>query len=311
MTKLKRCLMRKSYILIDGNNWGFAALAAPRLSAGGSNTSVPFIFFRQLYDLKVQNPDAIIIVLWDGKSWRKDIYPEYKANRKKDRNFEKIRSEYSEQLPLVHEMLSVLGINQVTSDNMEADDLAYFMCKQANITGDKVTLITADKDWQQLVTPNINWVDTIHDLSCNFENFSLVTGCANTKQFIEQKCILGDNSDNIKGINGIGPKTLEKIYSCYGSIMDFYVSFYAGVPMSFLFGKTVPKALTQHTITSIEGELDRNKVLMDLGTKHRPQPIIKNITAKFDKKAFEQFAYKYAFLSITRQLDKFLKPFEV
>lgn len=303
-------------ILVDGNNLGFAGMSMPRLTSGERDTQSIFSVIKRIRDIFAYNPTSNIIVLWDGRSWRKDFYKEYKANRETTEKAIEARKEYYIQKEQIIRGLELLGVRQVWGTNQEADDMAAMLSKSLSMKGEQVTLMTADKDWQQLVDKNVSWLDIIHAKSCNLKNFNEVTGFENSELFIEAKCILGDPSDNIKGINGIGPKALEGIYSAYDSFGDFLHHLevdraHAVSEWLLAKGKTMPKALRELDIEAARNKLSDNKVLVDLHTVVKPKiDKIVDKRGKFDIKEFEEFCYEHAFLSITKNIKTFIKPIQ-
>jgi DNA polymerase-1 len=298
-------------ILVDGNNLGFAGMASPRLSAGDTNTQATFTVIKKLRNLFLDNPNALIMVLWDGRSWRKDIYSDYKGKRETTDKQVEARQAYYEQKASLIDGLRYLGMTQCSASNMEADDLAEIYSRKWK--GDKVTLFTGDKDWLQLIDERTSWIDPILDRQCNHLNFKAFTGFEDTEQFVEAKCILGDK-DEVPGLKGIGPKTLAQVYEIWYS---FYYGFLDGADQEkeweLIHGKSLPKVLDdcRWNYKKTWEELDFNRKLADLKTKHRPEPInlVQN-RQDLNSESFKAFCHRNAFLSFLRDYDKFLKPFK-
>lgn len=308
--------MTNHFILVDGNNWGFAGMQGPKLSAGEKDTQAIFTVMKKARYTVEQHPTSHVIVLWDGKSWRKDIYPEYKANRTKTDKQNDARSAYKEQVGDIKKGLSLLGIRQMSANNLEADDLAYSLVKKLNSIGGRVTLLTADQDWQQLVNPQTVWVDGIHGKRCDIHNFEDITGFLHADQFIEAKAILGDAGDNVKGLNGVGEGTLSKIYQDYQYFSDFLNDLQVGRAAEIdawkeRHGKVMPKVLRELDVDAAFETLNYNLKLVDLGTDARPATVgLRDDKGKLDEEAFEGFCYKLAFMSITKDFDRFMLPFK-
>lgn len=288
----------------------------PRLSAGERDTQGIFSVINKVQRIVAENPNANVIVLWDGKSWRKDIYTEYKANRVKTEKDVQAREDYYEQKKEILKGLELLGVRQMWGTNMEADDLAGILTNALKDKG-KVTVMTADKDWQQLVTgDNVVWHDSINNRWLTHKEFCKTTGFIDAEQFIEGKCILGDAGDNIKGIHGVGPKAVEGIYQLYASFETFlhmFVTYPDQVMKDWKAtnGKMMPKALRELDIAAARDTFAKNLVLMDLGTSARPRidKMIDN-KGKLDEDGFEEFCHRNAFLSIRRRMDEFLEGFK-
>lgn len=305
----------KHLILIDGNSWGFAGMANPKLSAGMVDTQSVFSVLRRVREVYFNNQFARIFVLWDGRSWRKDIYNDYKANREQTEKQKEARRSYYTQAKLIKEGLLYLGVEQIQAANMEADDLAAMAVRNWTecYPENRVTLLTADKDWHQLVSPQVKWEDNIHDKTCSYETFQEVTGFKDTQQFVEAKCVLGDRGDNIFGVDGIGEKRLKAIYELYDSFDDFLNIAESKVVSDWQdkFGKACPKVIRDLDRSYAKAVLKKNMVLVDLYTPARPSVTGRVIT--YEKPNFDQFksfCYEAAFMTIIKQFDKFILPFK-
>jgi DNA polymerase-1 len=313
----------KRLILIDGNNWGFAGMANPKLSAGEKDTQAIFSVIKRVRSVYEEHPEAVVMVLWDGRSWRHDIYSEYKANREASQAQVDTKSAYLEQKQDIMLGLRLLGVRQAWASNLEADDLAEILTRNALKSNTLVTLMTADHDWMQLVRPGVSWVNLIHGQSCRSASFERDTATKDAKgfkdagQFVDAKCVLGDSGDNIKGVMGVGPKALEALYTIYPNFdaflyeIDTYGPEYVMEVWREKTGKLMPKKLREIDTAATREVLVKNRKLMDLTTLARPAAVgLRNDTGAFDRKGFEQFCNRNAFRTITMQLDKFLRPFE-
>lgn len=298
-------------ILVDGNALGFAGMSGPRLTAGFKDTQSTFTVLKKVRNIVKDNPEALVMMLYDGRSWRKDVFKEYKANREQTEKQVEERTEYYEQKADTLKALEMLGVCISSANNMEADDLAYLYARAWK--GDKVTVMAADKDWLQLVDERTTWVDPINDRVCDQARFKEFTGYDNVQQFVEAKAVLGDAGDNIKGIMGIGPKKLEQIYSVYSDMEVFLCKPVDECEAKWLsfFGKKLPKVLRELDRRAALKTLDTNKMLMDLSTEHRPKPKnLVRIKKPMNVEAFQDFCYENAFLSITTKMDTFIEPFK-
>lgn len=305
--------MTNHLVLVDTNQFGFAGMNNPRLSAGDKDTQSVFSTIKTIRNIFLDYPDAMVMCLFDGRSWRKDIYKEYKANREKTDKQVEDRKAYYEQAKLIRQGLKLLGVTQVSAGNMEADDLAYMACRSWEAKGGKVTVVTGDKDWLQLVSKQTCWVDRINDRYCNWKNFQEVTGFKDQAQFIEAKCILGDAGDNIKGINGIGKKTLEKIYQMTDSFIDFLFWKEEAIEAEWMnrFLKKPPKIVKEFDRILAAKTVKENLKLVDLGTPYRPEAVnLVKDRQPLDEEGFTTFCYENSFLSIAKDMGKFIKPFK-
>jgi 5'-3' exonuclease len=297
-------------ILVDGNNLGFSGMKNPRLVAGDKKTQGTFTFIRSIRRIFLDHPNALIMVLWDGRSWRKDIYADYKAKRETTDKQQEDRQEYFDQKASMMKALELLGVIQCIASNMEADDLAEIYSRTWK--GDKVTLWSGDKDWLQLVDERTDWYDPILERGCNARNFKATTNFENVQQFVEAKAIIGDK-DEVPGFEGVGPKKVEAIFETYGTFQNFLATESADLKWVMKYRKNMPKVLVNLHSNPKESwdTFNFNMKLGDLRTSHRPEP--KNLTrnqSSLNEEAFKDLCYEHAFLSFLKDYDRFLQPFK-
>ena len=306
------------YLYIDGNNIGHASQRTNKLHVAGREVQAIFHFMKSIRSLLVENKGFIPLVLWDGKAkHRIDLYPEYKGNRGKDPKQKAEADTYREQLPDIQKMLSLLGVRQLVTTNLEADDLAGFLSVKASAEGHQVKLISGDKDWIQLVNENCYWHDPIRDETVTSSNFAEKTGFASPNEFVQGKALQGDSSDNIGGVGGIGEKGAMDFLFEYGSVENFIKMAKKGLlseklPTShqrlldnkpFFYRKKEYQPMIKTFI--------RNVKLMELRKVEKPDPKkTKNFPAKLDQFAFEEMASELAFNSILKTVDVWILPFK-
>lgn len=157
-------------------------------------------------------------LLWDGSDdWRKEIYPEYKGNRL-DPEKQAIKEAYKEQIPFIQSIVDLMGIPQVYCPTSEADDLAGFITKGMNDWN--IIMVTKDTDWLQAVRENVVWHSLATGDRFGLDDFDKVKDgpFSGPEQYILCKAMSGDSSDNIVGIQGIGPRTARKILEDFGDL---------------------------------------------------------------------------------------------
>lgn len=303
------------YCLIDGNNVGFAAQSANRLSVGGQDTQAIYGVLRTIRQIAMTHAMLTPIVLWDGVTWRKSVYADYKANREKeatsahDHQVKAMRASYRSQRPHITRGLRHLAVPQMIAMNLEADDLAGMLVKKARADKKKVILISGDKDWLQLVGPGVSWHDPIRDKRVNLGNFQEQTGYANPRQFLEGKALQGDASDNIPGVGGIGEKGAQAILAKWGSVtalMNMWIE-------NELRDEKLPAKLVNFLNHDGPGPAAfvRNLRLMDLSGAHMPKPYgLKLDKGSFDKDAFAELCGEFAFKSILTDFNTWIEPFD-
>ncbi len=192
------------------------------VNSAGVDTSILYGFTKILFDYIIKERPTHFAVAFDSphKTFRHHLYPLYKANR--EASPEKIK----EALPQLIEIMEALEIPVLIKEGFEADDLIGSLAKKAEKDGFKVFMATPDKDFGQLLSPNIFQLkpgkagtpDTVIDLKELYSQY----GIENPQQIIEILAIWGDASDNVPGIKGVGEKGAKKLISQYGSIEGIY-----------------------------------------------------------------------------------------
>lgn len=299
--------------LIDGNALGWAAMYSTSnkgqlLKVGDHYTNVTFGLSRTMRDLQVEAPTSRKIVLWDGAArWRKDLVPTYKAQRDKTPQQIEIREIYKSQTGDVRRAMKALGIDQVVSPNCEADDLAAAYADLFVKKGFKVMLLTADRDWLQLVRPGVEWFDPVHDKFCNADNFTEITGFRDPDQFVDAKALQGDVSDNVKGVGQIGEVGAKKLLTAYGRVAKFLKLYdlqrerMEGVPAAW-----------QKLAENIEDRRTRffnNRKIMELKPGAPGVKDIQVTKGELDVTEFRKLCEELAFLSILGQFNDWVRPF--
>lgn len=212
----------KRLFLLDGHalvyRAHFAFITRPLINSKGVNTSAVTGFVRTLWDLMVNQKPTHIAVAFDpkGGTFRHEYYPQYKANRDAQPEDITIAMKY---IPAIVE---AFNIPVVMVPNYEADDVIGTLAKQAEKEGYTVYMVTPDKDYAQLVSPNIYMykpgrqgsdVDILGEKEI-LEAWDI----SRVDQVIDVLGLMGDSVDNIPGIPGIGPKTAVALLKEYGTV---------------------------------------------------------------------------------------------
>lgn len=301
MTKLR---------LVDANSVGRAAHAGVKLKAGSIQTQAIFNSIKGARAMLMAAPSFPILWTWDGHAqWRYDLLPEYKSKRNDTPEKLKDRAAYNEQKPHIIRALSALGIRQIMSEQDEADDLAgYFVsATKRKDPNAEIILTTGDEDWVQLIRDGVTWEDHRDATKrINLHNLFDMTGYRTPYLFLEGKCLTGDSSDNVPGVGGLGEKRAPEFMAEFGSVRGFWNDVNSG--------KFVPRLKVHKRLASSDGKaaFARNLQLMQL-IKPRPlkRELIHNYPAKFDRAEFLDICGEFAFLSILRDVDTFIRPFEI
>ena len=211
-------------ILVDGNNLLFRSYYATAYNGNfmknskGFPTNALFGFTNMINKIVLEEKPVYILVAFDkGKTFRHDKYEDYKAGRME------MPEELKQQFPIAKELLALMGIKSYEIDNYDADDIIGTFskfCDGINYTG---TIISSDKDLLQLITPNVDikLLKTKDYIRYNPESF-YNDYKINPINIIDLKALMGDSSDNIKGVKGIGEKTALKLLEEYKTINGIY-----------------------------------------------------------------------------------------
>jgi DNA polymerase I len=212
--------MNNRIIIIDGNsllNRAYYAMQRPMITKDGLYTQGVYGFLNMLQKIKRDYESGYIAVAFDRKAptFRHLEFEDYKAGRKK------MPPELAMQLPLLKEVLEAMKIQTLEIDGFEADDIIGTVCREAEENNLIPLIITGDKDELQLASKKTKVIITrkgisefdIYDHDAMIETYGFTP-----TQFIDYKGLMGDPSDNIPGLPGVGEKTARKLVMEYGTI---------------------------------------------------------------------------------------------
>ncbi|MFI9651815.1 DNA polymerase I [Guyparkeria halopsychrophila] len=202
-------------ILVDGSSFLFRAFhALPPLTApDGTPTGAIHGVVNMLLKMRREADPSHMAVVFDapGKTFRDDIYPDYKAHRPP------LPDDLRVQIEPVHTLVRALGFPLLCIEGVEADDVIGTLMHEARENDEEVIVATADKDFAQLVAPSVTLVNTMSnkttDVAAVEEKYGITPA-----QFIDFLALVGDKVDNIPGVPGCGPKTATKWINQYGSL---------------------------------------------------------------------------------------------
>ncbi len=212
----------KRMILVDGNSlmyrayYGMAAVGNVTQNSKGLYTNAIFAFVRMMNHLINSNYDAILVAFDAGKkTLRHELMADYKAGRPP------MPDEFRMQIAYIKQFLEIMRIKQYEQSLYEADDIIGTMAKKAEEAGFHVDIYSSDKDLLQLISPNTTvhltkkGMTELEDYTPEtfFERYQI-----NYNQFVDLKAMMGDKSDNLSGIPGIGEKKAVKYLQLYGSL---------------------------------------------------------------------------------------------
>ena len=175
---------------------------------------------------KSYNAGTIVIAADGGSSYRKDIFPEYKANRKvkyaeqtpqEEKEFAMFMAEFSNTLTLLKEKYPVFQFKGV-----EADDIAAYITQHLDDYGlDECWMVSSDRDWDLLISDRVSRFSTVTRKEITLDNWDEHYDF-DIPDYITFKCLCGDKGDNVPGIPGIGPKRAVQLMEQYGDVFDIY-----------------------------------------------------------------------------------------
>ncbi|MBI3899453.1 MAG: DNA polymerase I [Gammaproteobacteria bacterium] len=202
-------------VLVDGSSYLYRAFhAMPNLSnSHGEPTGAIYGVANMLRKLLADYQPAYVAVVFDakGKTFRDDIFAEYKANRAP------MPSELSQQIESIHAIVQALGLPLLQIEGVEADDVIGTLARRATASGLHTLISTGDKDMAQLVDAQVTLVntmtDTTYDRAGVVDKFGVPPEC-----IVDYLALVGDSVDNIPGVAGVGPKTAAKWLQQYGSL---------------------------------------------------------------------------------------------
>ncbi|GAB4394482.1 MAG: DNA polymerase I [Kiloniellaceae bacterium] len=205
----------KHLYLVDGSGYIFRAYFAipPRNTSEGVPTNATFGFTNMLVKLLRDSDADAIAVIFDasGKSFRNDIYADYKAHRPEP------PEDLVPQFAAIREATRAFNLPCIEMEGYEADDLIATYARLAKEAGVEVTVVSSDKDLMQLVDGGITMLDPMKDKKIGFEEVKEKFGVTPDK-VIDVQALAGDSTDNVPGVPGIGVKTAAQLIEEYGSL---------------------------------------------------------------------------------------------
>jgi len=206
-------------ILVDGSSYLFRAYHVPYLQAlstsDGQPTGAITGVLNMIRSLKKDYPNGNVVVIFDakGKTFRNDMYPEYKANRPP------MPDDLRSQIAPLHEIIAAMGLPLLVIEGVEADDVIGTLAHQATALGIETVISTGDKDMAQLVNPHVRLINTMTNVEMDeagvLEKFGV-----RPDQIIDYLTLVGDKVDNIPGVDKCGPKTAVKWLTAYPSLKE-------------------------------------------------------------------------------------------
>ena len=234
---------RKPFVLVDGSSYLYRAFyAMPELTtSGGEATGAVKGVVSMLKRLQTDYPTPHLVVVFDasGKTFRDEIFEDYKAHRPP------MPDEMRSQIEPLHELVQALGFPVLQVSGVEADDVIGTLAKQAAARGMPVVISTGDKDMAQLVDDKITLVNTMTETTLDREGVKQKFEVW-PEQIIDYLALVGDSSDNIPGVPGVGPKTAAPLLGHFGTLEKLYKNLDEVPQVAVRGAKQLPAKLKEH-----------------------------------------------------------------
>jgi DNA polymerase-1 len=209
----------KTLYLVDASNMFFRAFFAipPLTNEKGMPTNALYGFLAMSLKLMRDVRPDYLVYCFDRKepSFRNELYPEYKAHR------EEMPDLLKPQIPYLKQLTEHLGIRILEKAGFEADDVIGTLAELGAKNGVHVEIVSGDKDFAQLVRPGISLYDTMKDLRTDVDGVNSKFG-VRPDQIVDYLAMVGDASDNVPGVRGIGPKGAARLLNDYGTLENIY-----------------------------------------------------------------------------------------
>jgi len=279
---------QKPFILIDGSSYLFRAYHAMPKLTNSRNEHTGAIYgvinmIRRL--LKDYQPEHIAVVFdAKGKTFRDEIYPEYKAHRPP------MPEDLAEQIEPIHQIIQAMGLPLLCVPGVEADDVIGTLAQQATEHGMPTLVSTGDKDMAQLVNEHVTLVNTMNDSVSDIQGVIDKFGIT-PEQIIDYLALIGDTVDNVPGVPKVGPKTAVKWLKEYGSLDNImqHADEFKGKVGEYLRDSLQQLPMSQELVT----------IKCDVELEQRPENLNR---AEPDTDALKQFYNRYEFKSWLSEL---------
>lgn len=284
-------------ILVDGSSYLYRAFHAipPLTTSDGQPTNAIRGVTSMIKSLIKTYADSPIVVIFDakGKTFRDDMYPEYKAQRPS------MPDDLRLQIEPIHSIIKAMGLPLISIGGVEADDVIGTIAKIVGETGREVIVSTGDKDMAQLVTDKVTLVNTMTDTVMDIEGVKNKFGIG-PELIIDFLALMGDKVDNIPGVPGVGEKTALGLLQGLGSLESIYSRLDEIAGLSFRGAKTLSKkmednkdmAFLSYQLATIKCDVELD--FDSLALTNTPQ----------DKTALKEWFTKLEFKTWLKELDK-------
>lgn len=258
-------------ILIDGSSYLYRAFHAypGTMSNGDIPTNAVYGVVNMLRSMMRQFASDRIAVIFDakGKTFRDDMYPEYKANRPP------MPDDLRCQIEPLHNVIRAMGLPLISISGVEADDVIGTLASQASQQGIPVLISTGDKDMAQLVDENVTLINTMTNVVLDREGVIEKFGIP-PELIIDYLALMGDKVDNIPGVPGVGEKTATALLQGIGSMETLYQNLEAIAPLGFRGSKTMAKKLEDNKENALLS-YQLATIKLDVEMEFKPEQLVK------------------------------------
>ncbi|CAK1855035.1 DNA polymerase I [Vibrio crassostreae] len=258
-------------ILIDGSSYLYRAFHAypGTMSNGDIPTNAVYGVVNMLRSMMRQFASDRIAVIFDakGKTFRDDMYPEYKANRPP------MPDDLRCQIEPLHNVIRAMGLPLISIPGVEADDVIGTLASQASAIGMPVLISTGDKDMAQLVDDNVTLINTMTNVVMDREGVIEKFGIP-PELIIDYLALMGDKVDNIPGVPGVGDKSATALLQGIGSIEKLYQNLDDIAALGFRGSKTMAKKLIDNK-DNAEMSYELATIKLDVELEETPESLVK------------------------------------
>ncbi|WP_345199165.1 DNA polymerase I [Kistimonas scapharcae] len=256
-------------VLVDGSSYLYRAFHAlpPLVSSKGQPTGAIKGVVNMLRRMQSDYPDSEVVVVFDakGKTFRDDIYPEYKAHRPP------MPDDLRSQIEPLHTVVRAMGFPLLVIEGVEADDVIGTLAAMATEAGRDCVVSTGDKDMAQLVNQHVTLVNTMTDTVMDIPGVQSKFGIG-PELIIDFLALMGDKVDNIPGVPGVGEKTALALLQNLGGLEAIYANLDKVPTLTFRGAKTMPKKLEEnreqaflsYELATIKTDVELSLTLSDL-----------------------------------------------
>ncbi|WP_145594745.1 DNA polymerase I [Yersinia aleksiciae] len=230
-------------ILVDGSSYLYRAYHAfpPLTNGSGEPTGAMYGVLNMLRSLLLQYRPSHVAVVFDakGKTFRDELFAEYKSHRPP------MPDDLRSQIEPLHQMVKAMGLPLLVVSGVEADDVIGTLAQEAEKAGHSVLISTGDKDMAQLVTPNITLINTMNNAILGPQEVCEKYGVP-PELIIDFLALMGDSSDNIPGVPGVGEKTAQALLQGLGGLDSLFSNLDKIPTLTFRGAKTLSAKLEQN-----------------------------------------------------------------